>query len=255
MIRLSKRLQSVADFVNNCGTMADVGTDHGYIPVYLAECGKIKRAIAMDINQGPLLRAKEHIRQHHLEERIETRLSDGLTALVPGEAETIVIAGMGGGLMKRILAEGEDTARAARTLILQPQSEVGAFREFLCEREYRITDENMVFEDGKYYSIIVAEYYLKNDDIGLYFGQSVSNCHSFHENDASEVLEDRILYQYGPLLLRQRHPVLKQYLLRQQRQKQEILRNLKQNARRDAKDRLEELSRDLEDIEAALNVF
>lgn len=247
MIRLSKRLQSVADFVSDCGTMADVGTDHGYIPVYLAECGRVKRAIAMDINEGPLLRAKEHIRQYGMEEFIETRQSDGLDALAPGEAEVIVIAGMGGGLMKRILTQGEETARAAKSLILQPQSEWAAFRKFLQEMKYQITAEDMVFEDGKYYVIIAA--------VPLCSGPEAEGWYFKTADGGSGNLEAGILYQYGPLLLSQRHPVLRQYLFKQQKQKQKILMNLKGNARQDAGGRIRELSQDLEDIEAALKVF
>ena len=78
MLQLSKRLLAVADLAGTAKILADVGTDHGYIPVYLVACGKIEKAIAMDINQGPLMRAQEHIRFYGLNDQIETRLSDGL---------------------------------------------------------------------------------------------------------------------------------------------------------------------------------
>jgi len=121
MLQLSKRMQAVADLAEEVDVLADVGTDHAYIPVYMAECGKLKKAIAMDINQGPLMRARDHIQQYGVSDYIETRRSDGLNALEPGEADTIVIAGMGVALMERILTQGETVAHMARRLVLQQQ--------------------------------------------------------------------------------------------------------------------------------------
>ena len=94
-MELSKRLMAVACLVTPGNRLADVGTDHGYIPIYLIKENRIPHAIAMDVNRGPLLRAQEHIRMEGLEERIETRLSDGMKMLLPTEADTVVIAGMG----------------------------------------------------------------------------------------------------------------------------------------------------------------
>ena len=118
--------------------LADVGCDHGYIPIYLIQKGQIPRAIAMDINQGPLLRAREHIREWGLEDYIETRLSDGVEALKPGEAQCLVIAGMGGPLMEKILTQGENVVKDMKELILQPQSEISHFRRFLAENGYAV---------------------------------------------------------------------------------------------------------------------
>ena len=104
-MELSKRLKAVAELVTPGMRLADVGTDHGYIPIYLTEAGVIPSAIAMDINKGPLERAKEHIREHGLEGKIQTRLSDGLKNLQMNEADCMIAAGMGGGLVIRILSE------------------------------------------------------------------------------------------------------------------------------------------------------
>ena len=127
-IQISRRLQSVAAFVEIGKTLADVGCDHGYIPIYLLQKKKIEKAIAMDINQGPLMRAQEHIYEWGLENYISTRLSDGVGALKPNEAESVVIAGMGGPLMEKILTEGESVLSTVQELVLQPQSEIGSFR-------------------------------------------------------------------------------------------------------------------------------
>ncbi len=229
MVQLSKRLSAVAQLVTITGILADVGTDHGYIPVYLTGKEQIKKAIAMDVNQGPLERAQEHIRQYGLENRIETRLSDGLQALKPKEVEGIVIAGMGGNLMKRILMQGEQVAHTAKELILQPQSEIMEFRKFLWESGYNIVAEDMVLEDGKYYPMMRVVY-----------------------ENAQKEIPDVLALKYGEKLLEQKHPVLKQYLLWQRMQKEKILGNLQKNAKKDVSSRKEEIEEELSYIAHAL---
>ncbi len=256
MINLSKRLLSVAGLAGSCKTVADVGTDHGYIPVHLVLSKKAERAIAMDVNQGPLRRAKEHILQYGLEKQIETRLSDGCSALRPGEADVIVIAGMGGALMQRILAQGKETAQSAGKLVLQPQSEVMAFRQFLAAGGYRITAEDMVLEDGKYYPVIAAEYAgCRNGEPPVTWGnRGQEPCWGGNGTPLSKEpwQPGRLACKFGPILLEQHHPVLKQFLLRQQQQKQKILGQLQENAKQDITGRREELLRDLDDIREAL---
>ena len=104
----------------------------------------------MDINRGPLLRAQENIRRHRLEEKIKTRLSDGVAELRPGEADSVVIAGMGGSLMVKILKEGKEVLETVKELVLQPQSDICNVRRFLQENGYRIDTERSVLEDGKF---------------------------------------------------------------------------------------------------------
>lgn len=235
MIQLSDRLQAVANLAGEAGVVADVGTDHGYIPVYLVSSGKAKKAIAMDVNAGPLLRAQENIRQFQLEDQIESRFSDGLMGLQPGEAEVIVIAGMGGALMMRILDEGEDVAHKAKRLVLQPQSELLSFRCYLVEHGYRITAEDMVYEEGKFYSMMAAQW-AEND------GQ-----------DSREELEP-VSLKYGALMIADRHPVLWQYLEYQREQKCKILKSLGENARQDVSERKAQILLELEEIEELLKL-
>ena len=124
MAELSKRLQAVADLVTPGMRLADVGTDHAYIPIYLTQNGLVPSAIAMDINKGPLERADTHILEHGLDGKIVTRLSDGLVNLKMEEADTMIAAGMGGGLVIHILNEDPAKTRSLKELILQPQSEL-----------------------------------------------------------------------------------------------------------------------------------
>lgn len=202
-MELSKRLSAVACLVTPGNRLADVGTDHGYIPIYLIKENRIPHAIAMDVNQGPLLRAQEHIREEQLEERIETRLSDGLKKLLPGEADTAVIAGMGGALTLRILEEGKETADRLRELILQPQSELEKVRKWLEEHHYRIEEEDMILEDGKYYPMMKVVH----GEMG-----------PLREIDA----------RYGPVLLKKKHACLRSYLIWERGVKETILKQLEQ---------------------------
>lgn len=153
---LSDRLKSAAAMVTPGHRVVDVGCDHGFMSIYLVQQGISPRCLAMDVRTGPLSRAQEHVAAHHLEQYIETRLSDGLKAFAIGEADTMLCCGMGGPLMVKILEESRDKVRSLQELILQPQSEISAFRRYLREQGYVITDEDMVLEDGKYYFIIHA---------------------------------------------------------------------------------------------------
>jgi len=148
-MELSKRLRMNASFVTPGNRLADVGTDHGYIPIALCLEGVIPSALAMDVNPGPLERAKEHIQQFDLETDIHTRLSDGVQALCPGEADSVLIAGMGGALTVKILEAGEKVLASVKELILQPQSEIDKVRSYLLTHGYVIAGEKMVYEDGK----------------------------------------------------------------------------------------------------------
>lgn len=155
-MNISKRLNQLAEMVTEGNRLADVGTDHGYVPICLCEREKIPSAIAMDINEGPLARAQAHIREAGLQDRIETRLSDGLAALRPCEADTVLIAGMGGPLTVRILTEGRETLRTVKELVLSPQSEVEGVRRWLKGNFWKIVQEDMVREEGKYYPMFRA---------------------------------------------------------------------------------------------------
>ena len=124
-------MKAVASMVTAGYTLCDVGTDHGYVPIALVQSNIIPKAIAVDINKGPLERANEHIRANGLTEQITTRLSNGLEAIHDGEVDSIVIAGMGGELVIHILTAGETVCRSAKELILQPQSEVSKVREYV----------------------------------------------------------------------------------------------------------------------------
>ena len=233
-MELSKRLKAVAELVTPGMRLADVGTDHGYIPIYLTEAGVIPSAIAMDINKGPLERAKEHIREHGLEGKIQTRLSDGLKNLQMNEADCMIAAGMGGGLVIRILSEERDTAGSLKELVLQPQSEIDSVRKYLTEEGYRIVAEDMVYEDGKYYPMMKA--------VPCMAG-------------AGEIPYSEEELEFGRVLLQQAHPVLGQFLEREMEIQNRILSALESQESVRAKKRMEEISYRIEWIRGILNTY
>ncbi len=219
-LHLSDRLYMIASMVTPGNNLADVGCDHGYLPIWLVSRGIIPKAVALDVNRGPLLRAEEHIRSCGLESRIETRLSDGLSSLRPGECRTLVIAGMGGPLMERILEEGMELLPGFDELILQPQSDIPHFRRWLFENGLLILDEKMVKEDGKFYTAIKA--CIRNS--------ALKNRNKPEDNNRVTGIRDAAptdldLY-CGPVLLAAGDPVLLEYLRFRRRVCGEIMESL-----------------------------
>lgn len=157
-LKLSKRLRVAADFVRQDAYIADVGTDHAYLPIALCLEGRVKGAIASDINEGPILRAREHIKEYGLDKNIATLLADGLDKISDYEPTDILILGMGGELIANIISKASFTKNEAIRLILQPMTHPELLRRSLLDNGYSIIDEVMVFEEKKVYQIICAEY-------------------------------------------------------------------------------------------------
>lgn len=200
---LSERLKAVAGMVTVGNRVCDVGCDHGFVPIYLVQQGKSPRVLAMDLREGPLRAAREHVAAYGLDGQIETRLSDGLHNYNIGEADTLICAGMGGGLMSRILAQESKKAASFQELILQPQSEIEQIRRFLRENGYCILDEEILLEEGKFYQVIRAVPGMEEGEL----------CK----------LTDR----YGPVLLQKRTPVFLSFLEREAALYEEILEKLR----------------------------
>ena len=222
-MRLSKRLAAAASMVTRGNIVADVGTDHAFLPVKLVEEGVCPRAIAMDIRSGPLARAAESVRAAKLQDKIELRLSDGLQMLCPGEAQSVTITGMGGPLICRILTDSEVVAKSADELILSPQSEIFECRVFLASHGYRLTDEQMVFEDGKYYIIMKVV-----------------------PQEAAALSESEL--RFGPVLLRQKPQVFLDYLDWRAAELASLREKLKQNDTPKASARAVEVEEELSEI-------
>ncbi len=186
-----------------CGTWesaADVGTDHGHVPVELVRRTIVKKAVAMDVRKGPLSRATENIALAGLADKIETRLSDGVAKLQPGEADSVVIAGMGGELIIKILENGRHMWDSVKQWVLSPQSEIFKVRRWLFENGFVIRKEDMVLEDGKFYTVMDVRREKDADSEG----KTV-------DPDVLSLSEDsRMLY--GDYLIQTKNPVLLTYL-------------------------------------------
>ncbi len=154
---LSPRLRAIADLISPCHSMADIGTDHAYLPVWLCLNNLCDTAIAADINQGPLDRAEETVRRFGLTDRVFLRLGSGAEPISPGEADAIVIAGMGGLLIGELLKAKPEVFRDAKQILLQPMSSIPELREDLYRMGYSIQTEILVPEEEKLYHILSVE--------------------------------------------------------------------------------------------------
>jgi tRNA (adenine22-N1)-methyltransferase len=194
------------------------------------EQGIIPSGIAMDINEGPLKRARENISRYGFSDRLETRLSDGAKELKAGEADTILISGMGGGLTIKILSESQSVVNTAKELVLQPQSDLCGVRHYLHRTGFRIENEFMLLEDGKNYTGIRTV-------------------------PGKERYEKEIFYRYGKLLLEERNPVLKEFLLYGKNSFEKVTKELKEQTYDRNKVRLSELLCELSYIKEALDYY
>ena len=205
MTNLPDRLKKIVELVPDSETVADIGCDHAYVSIELVMQGKAKRALACDINEGPLSSAKINIINAGLKGKIETRLSDGLNEVLPHEADTVVIAGMGGLLMEKIL---QDRLRDFDTFILSPQSDIEHFRHFLIDNRMIIRDEAMLMEDGKYYTVMTV---ISPDSSR----EEEPSAEDFYKNE-----EDFI---YGGILLHKKDETLHKFLQKEKKRYESIL--------------------------------
>ncbi len=188
-MELSKRLAAVARHVPAGAAVADIGTDHAYLPVYLVQKGISPRVVAGDINRGPFDAARLTVQASGLEKCIDLRMGDGLNILKPGEVSVLVVAGMGGKTVCAIFDQGQAVLQFVRRLVIQPMRDIPMVRRWLAGHGWRIVDEDMVVEDGHYYVVIVAE-------PGL------------------EIIEDSFALKVGPRLLEKKDIVLREFLNR-----------------------------------------
>jgi tRNA (adenine22-N1)-methyltransferase len=198
---LTPRLRIIADSIHGVDTVADIGSDHAHLPIYLIKNGRAKRVIATDINKGPVEIAKKRIKSHRAEGAVSVRQGNGLEALEPGEAEVIVVAGMGGILISEILAKGKAVAERAKLLILQPMKYSDKLRKWLVGNGFDIVDEELVKEQRKIYEVIWAK-------------------------PGGAVQAPKGLMLIGDRIIEKKHPLAAEYINRKVRELQKILTEL-----------------------------
>ncbi len=158
MISLDNRLSLCASFARKGCKLADIGTDHAYLPVWLCLNGVIRSAIAADINPEPLSRGQKTISEYGLEDKIQTRLSDGLEKILPNEADDIVIAGMGGELIAKIICGWDYSRDKTKRFILQPMTKSELLIKWLCENGYEILSQDCCEASDKLYTVMLVQY-------------------------------------------------------------------------------------------------
>ena len=188
-MELSKRLNFIINNIDKVSVLADVGTDHGYIPLYATQNGLCHKAIAIDINKDPLDKARLNAILEGAGDELEFRLGDGLNPLKKDEVEAVVIAGMGGNLIRDILEENIEKVASFNYLILVPAQNPEVLREYLYNNDYEIICENLCEEDGIYYELFKVR-----------------------KKDGESMALDSIYYEVSPKLLMQKHPLMKDYL-------------------------------------------
>ncbi len=172
--QLDNRLKLCADFVRKGAKLADIGTDHAYLPVWLCRIGRCPSAVAADINSEPLKRGQSTIIESGMSGRIETRLSDGLKEIKPDEADDIVIAGMGGELIAKILSECSFATDNTKHFILQPMTRSEVLIAWLCENGFKILRQDCCVASGKCYTVLLVKYSGENhiaDELYCYLGK------------------------------------------------------------------------------------
>ncbi|MDO4534244.1 MAG: class I SAM-dependent methyltransferase [Clostridium perfringens] len=190
-MELSKRLMKIASYVDNCETIADIGTDHGYIPIYLVKNKVCKKAIASDINKGPIEKAKTNIRFEGLSKSINCLLGPGLRPIKIGEVNGVIIAGMGGNLTRDIILEDIEKVKLYDFLILQPAQNPEVLREYLYTNNFEIINEDLIFDEGKFYELFKVKY---------------------SENHKKIDIKDEIFYEISSILLENKNPLIDSYL-------------------------------------------
>lgn len=158
MITLDSRLSLCASFVRQDSKLADIGTDHAYLPVWLCQNGVCKSAVAADINPEPLSRGQLTIAQAGLDDKVKTRLSDGLKSILADEADDIVIAGMGGELIAKIILDCEYSRDKDKRFILQPMTKSELLIERLCQNGFEILSQDCCVASNKCYTVLLVQY-------------------------------------------------------------------------------------------------
>ena len=227
-MNLSKRLQKIADFVPKDSAVCDIGTDHGYIPVYLVKENISSKVIGTDISKGSLDKIIDLVEKEKLQDLIDIRLGDGLYILSPNEVNTLIIAGMGGILISEILENSKEVSKTIENFILQPMVGVEELRRYLIGNNFKIIDEELVFEDGKYYEIIFAK-------------------------EGHQVIDKEIYFEISEILIKEKHPLLKSYIEHKKDKIKSIMRDIESIETKRSKDKYDQIRSKLDKYQEVLS--
>lgn len=228
-LNISKRIYEILKLIPNCKIVADIGTDHGILPILLSSSGVCEKIIATDISSESLEKLVIKLAENPEINNISTLVSDGLSKISEPYPDVVVISGMGSRLIIKILEDAKDKAKEIKTFIFQPNTTVDELRVYLHENGYKIVNESYIYENNRYYNIIATEI-----------------------ND--EVYDLKSHYKYGKILLENKNEDLKQHLLNEQRRFEKLLKDLLKMKNRSQK-RIDEINEELETIAEALKHY
>lgn len=206
-MELSNRLKFIISHIDKCESIIDVGSDHGYIPIYAVKNNLCNYAIASDINLGPVEKAKVNAKFEGVSDKVQVRLGAGLNTVRIGEVKGVVIAGMGGNLIRDILEEKIGMVESFEFLILQPAQNPEVLREYLYTGGYEIISEDLCVDEGIYYELFKVK-----------------------RNRKTKIEMDRIFYEFSPLLLKGKNPLMKGYLNYKKEKYKKILSFIKEDS-------------------------
>lgn len=228
-MKLTPRLQAIAELIEPGSVVADIGTDHGYLPVYLLLEQICSRIVAADINSAPLEQAKETVAAFNCLQKIDIRQGNGLSILREDDnVDTVVIAGLGGRTIASILTEGQDKLKHVQHLILQPMSETGYLRVFLAENGFALVHESLAMEGHRLYEIILAA-------------------------PGKEQEKDPFRLSLGPRLLEKRPPLFAVFLKEKIRKMRVVYHSLQRAKQADMTTKIREVEKDLQRLEEVLS--
>lgn len=207
MIKISQRLEALANLVPHGSAAADIGTDHALLPCYLVKKGISPRVVAVELQGGPYRAAEKNIKEQGLTGAIELRCGDGLIPLNPGEVEVVIIAGMGGNTIREILQKSPRVLQELERIVFQPMSGSPLLRSWLLENGWGLVCEDLILEDGRIFEILGAE-----------------------KKPMPPLTLTEI--NFGPLLIKNRHPLLPALLKKELTGLQEIKRQLAKSTKR-----------------------
>lgn len=230
---ISERLGLAASFIKKGRVVADIGTDHGYLPIYLIREGISDKVIAADMRKKPLEKAKKNAENFMVSDKIEFRLSDGLESFSGEEADAYVICGMGGTIMMKILQKAlcDDKLNEGDQLVLSPQADREMFRRFLYEKGFLIEEEKMIRENSWFYVVFSCTY------------------------DGKSRRESELIYRYGKKPLEEKQEALKEFLVHERKVLERVKEKLDGLGENISDSKKKELLYDLEINKIALESF
>ncbi|WP_353892288.1 class I SAM-dependent methyltransferase [Proteinivorax hydrogeniformans] len=212
-MHLTARLKTVAKLAGQCEVLADIGTDHCHVPIYLLTRGEISKAVASDINEGPLQAAKDTVQRYGFLKEVSIRLGNGMESLKESDnVDAVVIAGMGGETICSILDNKPAFLDNSCRYILQPMTDVPLVRKWLCQHGHEVIDEDIAKEGNRYYKVLTAQKKPQVDGL------------------------TEVELEFGPKLLKKKHPLLKEYINKRRIKNKEVLSNIQKSANQKIKE-------------------